>query len=158
MQIPSPVLFKSFRALKLNLLETFRALKLCKPNWRFAWNFLRFDWNWGEICPRYIEDVPKLYEMIRVGKLARHVEFQKRDWLDFWRGYCHTQAPSWILSLASFSLQDGATKWYYNHWLSQPANQPASQQSTYLVFQCCVVSPPQLSKNLVRCPHPSLNI
>ena len=31
--------------------------------------------------------------------------------------YCHTRAPSWILSyaenLASFSLQDGATKWLY---------------------------------------------
>ena len=30
---------------------------------------------------------------------------------------CHTRAPSWILSyaenLASFSLQDGATKWYH---------------------------------------------
>ena len=30
---------------------------------------------------------------------------------------CHTRAPSWILSqaenLASVSLQDGATKWYY---------------------------------------------
>ena len=35
--------------------------------------------EWGEICPRYIEDVLKLYEMIRVGKLSRHVEFQKRD-------------------------------------------------------------------------------
>ena len=33
--------------------------------------------------------------------------------------YCHTRAPSWILrkteNLASLSLQDGATKWYYNH-------------------------------------------
>ena len=31
--------------------------------------------------------------------------------------FCHTRAPSWILSqaenLASVSLQDGATKWYY---------------------------------------------
>ena len=45
---------------------------------------------------------------------------------------CHTRAPSWILSqaenLASFSLQDGATKWYYNHWTSQPACHPPSRQ------------------------------
>ena len=43
-------------------------------------------------------------------------------------------APSWILSwavnLASFSLQDGATEWYYNHWLGQPASQPPGRQST----------------------------
>ena len=31
-------------------------------------------------------------------------------------------------NLASFSLQDGATKWYYNPWLSPPA----SPLSTYL--------------------------
>ena len=50
--------------------------------------------------------------------------------------YCHTRAPSWILSfaenLASFSLQDGATKLYYNHWLSQPTSQPANQPAVNL--------------------------
>ena len=39
--------------------------------------------------------------------------------------YCHTRAPSWILSkadnLASSSLQDGATKWYdHVHPASHP--------------------------------------
>ena len=29
-------------------------------------------------------------------------------------------------------------------WASQPASQPTSQPSTYLVFKCCAVSPPQL--------------
>ena len=41
-------------------------------------------------------------------------------------------APSWILSkaenLASSSLQDGATKWYY--FLSKPADRPAGLPST----------------------------
>ena len=36
---------------------------------------------------------------------------------DNYAPYCHTRAPSWILSqaenLASVILQDGATKWYY---------------------------------------------
>ena len=44
------------------------------------------------------------------------------------------------LSWESFSLQDGATKWYYNHLLSQPTNQPP-------VNLLC-------SFNVVRCPHP----
>ena len=42
---------------------------------------------------------------------------QRFLWLVLEYFYCHTRAPSWILSsaenLASSNLQDGATKWYY---------------------------------------------
>ena len=44
--------------------------------------------------------------------------------------FCHTRALSWIRSyaenLASFSLQDGAMKWYYNHWASHPLSHPTT--------------------------------
>ena len=82
--------------------------------------------------------------------------------------YCHTRAPSWILSqaenLASVSLQDGATKWYYFLvWTTHP---PPTHPQLSFSCKCCVVSPPQqsmcgvppsqymLSFNVVRCPHP----
>ena len=49
--------------------------------------------------------------------------------------YCHTRLhlifSSKLRIWQVVSLQDGATEWYYNHWLSQPSNQPASQPSTY---------------------------
>ena len=43
--------------------------------------------------------------------------------------FCHTRAPSWILSsadnLASSNLQDGATKWlYYAVGTTHPPNPP----------------------------------
>ena len=42
-------------------------------------------------------------------------------------------APSWNFSLAenhaNLSLQDGATKWHYNH--QDPANQPTSQPTSH---------------------------
>ena len=65
---------------------------------------------------------------------------------------------TWVAeNLASFSLQDGATKWYYNHWTSHPAtqligcttdtdtthrlrNRPSCQPN--FSFEFCAVSPP----------------
>ena len=41
-----------------------------------------------------------------------------------------------------FSLEDGATQWYYNHWRSQSTSQPAS------VNLLC-------SFNVVQCHHPN---
>ena len=60
-------------------------------------------------------------------------------------------------TLASFSLQDGATKWQYNH--ASPATPHPTTSISFL--RNCAVSTP--SKNIwiyfhVRCPHPSLNI
>ena len=69
--------------------------------------------------------------------------------------FCHTRAPSWILSqaenLASVSLQDGATKWYYFLvWTTHPPNHRISLKST-LDFQ---QSRKSGSFYVVRCPHP----
>ena len=72
-------------------------------------------------------------------------------------------ALSWILSkaenLAIPSLQDGATKWIYSAaGTTHPPTQPPHQLEIWRLssfFQCCAVSPPQLSPpstKYVRCP------
>ena len=60
--------------------------------------------------------------------------------------YCHTQAPSWILSytenLANSSLQDGATRWLY---YAVGTTHRISLKSEDLSF----------SFNVVKCVHPN---
>ena len=64
--------------------------------------------------------------------------------------FCHTRAPSWILSkaenLASSSLQDGATKWLYN---AAGTTHPPHQ----LEMRSKIEYP--ISTKYVRCPPPS---
>ena len=65
--------------------------------------------------------------------------------------YCHTRAPSWIIScaenLASSSLQDGATKWvYYAVGTTHPPTQPTVLVGTqklklFLSMLCGVPTP-----------------
>ena len=95
--------------------------------------------------------------------------------LTFWiyPFFCHTRAPSWILSqaenLTCFSLQDGATNWYYFlPWTTHPPPTSHSPTHPQLSFscKCCAMSSPQqsmcgvppsqymLSFKVVRCPHP----
>ena len=80
--------------------------------------------NFSKIWLRFVRDISKMSPncMKWYGwENFKNMTGSVTEWRhDFWRGYCHNQAPSWILSLASFSLQDGATKWYYNHWTTQP--------------------------------------
>ena len=67
--------------------------------------------------------------------------------------YCHTRTPSWILSyaenLASFSLQDRATEWHYNHWLTHPASQPSVNLPWYSLSVRCV--PPLCLSVVAKC-------
>ena len=78
-------------------------------------------------------------------------------------------APSWILSkpenLASSSLQDGATGWYY--YCQEPVIWQAGHPTTsmfevvYISFywsDSCQTSNIELCYPIVRCPHLSLNI
>ena len=70
---------------------------------------------------------------------------------------CHTWlclrfvAKLRIWQVPALKMQDGATKWYYNHSVSHP---PTRQPTLILqpFFQCCAVSPTLI--RYVRCPKP----